>query len=89
MTNGDAATHALAEAFGRVVEESVKRAIQPIEKRLESVEGRLESVEGRLESVEGRLESVESEIREIHELVQIPETLERRALIGQGTGDQA
>ena len=82
MANGDSATHALAEAFGRVVEESVQRALQPIEKRLESVEGRLESVQE-------RLESVDSVIREIHELVQIPETLERRALIGQGTGDQA
>lgn len=74
MENGDGAKHALAEALGMVVEEAVGKAVKPLEKRLDSIER--------------RLESVESEIHEIHELVQIPETLERKALIGQNVGQR-
>ena len=69
MTNGDAATHALAEAFGKVVEEAVGRGIKPLEDRLDSLES--------------RMDSLESEVHEVHECVQIPEAMERRALIGQ------
>lgn len=63
MSNGDAATHALGEALGRVVKEAVAEAIKPLE---------------------DRMDSLEAEVREIHELVQIPETQERLALIQQG-----
>lgn len=37
MTNGDAATHALAEAFGKVVEEAVGRAIKPLESEIREI----------------------------------------------------
>ena len=93
MTNGDAATHALAEAFGKVVEEAVGRGIKPLEDRLNSLEDRLNSLEDRLNSLESRMNSLElrmnsleSELHEVHECVQIPEAMERRALIGQTAG---
>ena len=72
MSNGDAATHALAEAFGKVVEEAVGRGIKPLEDRLNSLGS--------------RMDSLESELHEVHECVQIPEAMERRALIGQTAG---
>jgi len=68
MKNGDAATHALAEALGMVVVEAVGKAVKPLC---------------------DRLDALESEVHEIHELVQVPETMERKALIGQSVERRA
>lgn len=82
MENGDAATHALAEAIGKVVEEAASRAVSPLQKAIQEVR---EDVK----SIQQRLGSVESQIHEIHDLVQIPEAQEHLRLIGQGLNTEA
>ena len=82
MENGDAATHALAEAFGMVVEEAASRAVSPLQKEIQEIR---EDVK----SIHQRLGSVESEVHGIHDLVQVPEAQERLRLIGQGLNTEA
>lgn len=76
MTNGDAATHAFATALGKVVEESVQRAIKPLEDkidtntrvlsdRIDQLSQRVGTLETKVEAVEGRMEAMESRMGDL------------------------